>query len=110
LQARQSARLAVAYPVAADAIAEAVLRRGATPGAGLERESSDASGAKVVEAQDAVHRSLRELLAQPTALPQAPLARASQPVLAQRVSPRELLVQELWLARVPYVKALWARV
>jgi hypothetical protein len=110
LPARQSARLGVASPVAADAIAEVVLRRGATQRAGLGRESSDALGAKAVEAQDAVHRSLRELLAQRAALPQAPLAQSSQPALAQRVSPRELLVQELWLARVPHAKALWARV
>jgi len=58
-------------------------------------------------AQDAVRRSLRERWA---ALPRAPLAQSSQPVLAQRVSPRELLVRELWLARVPHAKALRARV
>jgi hypothetical protein len=61
-------------------------------------------------AQDAVRRSLLELPAQRAALPQAPLAQSSQPVLAQRVSPRELLAQELWLARVPHAKALRARV
>ena len=61
-------------------------------------------------AQVAVRRKSRELLAQRAALPQAPLALSSQPVLAQRVSPRELLVQELWLAQVQYVKALRARV
>jgi hypothetical protein len=60
--------------------------------------------------QGAVRRKSRELLAQRAALPQAPLAQSSQPVLAQRVSPRELLVQELWLARVPHAKALRARV
>jgi hypothetical protein len=37
-------------------------------------------------------------------------ARQLLPVLARRVSPRELLVQELWLARVPHAKALRARV
>ena len=61
-------------------------------------------------AQDAVRRKSRELLAQRAALPQAPLAQSSQPVLAQRVSPPELLVQKLWLARVPHAKALRARV
>jgi len=61
-------------------------------------------------AQDVVHQSLRELLAKRAALPQAPVTHSSQPVLAQRVSPRELLVQELWLARVPHAKALRARV
>ena len=61
-------------------------------------------------AQGAVRRSLRELLAQRAALPQAPLAQSSQPVTAQRVSPRELLVRESWLARVPHAKALRARV
>jgi len=58
-------------------------------------------------AQDAVRRKSRELQAQLAALPQAQL---SEPVLAQRVSPRELLVQELWLARVPHAKALRAGV
>jgi hypothetical protein len=58
-------------------------------------------------AQDAVHRKSRELLAQRAALPQA---QSSQPVMAQRVSPRELLVQELWSAQVPHAKALRARV
>jgi hypothetical protein len=57
-----------------------------------------------------VRRSLRELLAQRAALPQAPLAQSSRPVLAQRVSPRELPVQELWLARVPHAKAVRARI
>ena len=61
-------------------------------------------------AHDAVRRSPRELPAQRAALPQAPLAQSSQPVLAQRVSPPELLVQKLWLARVPHAKALRARV
>jgi hypothetical protein len=110
LPARQIARLAVASPVAADAIAEAVLRRGVPQAAGPERESSDALGAKVVEAQDAVRPSPLELLAQRAVLPQVPLALSPQPVLAQRVSPRELLAQELWLARAPHAKALRARV
>ena len=61
-------------------------------------------------AQDAVRRSLPELLAQRAALPQAPLALASRPALAQRVSLRESLAQELWLARVPHAQALRARV
>jgi len=60
--------------------------------------------------QDAVRRKSRELLAQRAALPQAPLAQSSHPVLAQRVSLRELLVQELWSARVPHAKALRGRV
>jgi hypothetical protein len=88
----------------------AVLRRGVPQAAGPERESSDAWGAKVVEAQDAVRQSPRELLVQRAVLPPVPVAQSSQPVLAQRVSPRELLVQELWLARVPHAKALRARV
>ena len=50
------------------------------------------------------------MLAQRAALTKAPLAQASRPELAQRVSPRELLVKELWLARVPYAQALLARV
>ena len=55
-----------------------------------------------------MRRKSRELLAQRAALPQAPLAQSTQPALAQRVSPRELLVQELWLAGVPHAKALGA--
>jgi len=42
LPARQNARLAVANPVAADAIAMEVLHRGVPQAAGPERESSDA--------------------------------------------------------------------
>lgn len=61
-------------------------------------------------AQVAVRRKSRELVAQRAALQQAPLGQSSQPVLAQRVSPRELLVQESWLARVQHAKALRARV
>jgi len=48
--------------------------------------------------------------AQQSVPPMAPLAQSSQPVLAQRVSPRELLAQELWLTWVPPAKALRARV
>jgi hypothetical protein len=57
-----------------------------------------------------VRRKSGELLAQRAVLPQVQLAQSSQLVPAQRVSPRELLAQELWLARVPHAKALWARV
>jgi hypothetical protein len=53
--ARQSARLAVASPVAAGAIAEAELRRGvrwvAVPGRGPDDEDEKGQDAKAVEAQ-----------------------------------------------------------
>lgn len=52
----QNARLAAACPVAADAFAEAALRRDVPRAVGPERESSDVLDAKVVEAQDAERR------------------------------------------------------
>ncbi|HXC48034.1 MAG TPA: hypothetical protein VNU20_07065 [Candidatus Sulfotelmatobacter sp.] len=61
-------------------------------------------------AQDEVRRKSRELRAQRAVLPQAPLEQPPLPVQAQRVSPREreLLVQELLLARAPHAQELAA--
>ena len=52
----QDARLAAVFLVAADALAEAVFRRGVPPVAGPERALSDALDAKVVVEQDAARR------------------------------------------------------
>jgi hypothetical protein len=89
LPAHHGARLAAACPVAADALAEAALRRGVRRAVGPERELSGALDAKVVVAQDAARWEQQELKARQAVPPQVPQAQPSQPALAQRVSLRE---------------------
>jgi len=64
LPTHRSARLAAAYPVAADALAKAVLRRDVPRAVGPEYASSDALDAKVVVAQDAARWEQRARQAQ----------------------------------------------
>jgi hypothetical protein len=85
LLAHQSARLAAACPVAADAFAAGVFRQGVlravVPGRGHEH----AMDAKAVVAQDATHRERPEPQAQRDVLPGVPLEQSSLRVQVQRV-------------------------
>jgi hypothetical protein len=92
---RQGARLEAACQVAPGALVEEVLHRGVPRAVDPGRESSDASDAKAVVVLDAARRGRRELRAQPGVLPQGLRVQSSPPVLEQRVSLWELLVQGL---------------
>jgi chorismate synthase len=70
LPGRQSARLEAASPVAADAIAKAVLRRDVSQAAGPERDPLGAKDAKVAVARVVAHRKSQEM---PVARLQVPL-------------------------------------
>ena len=85
LQGRQSARLAAACPVGADALAEEVLRRDAPRAVGPGGASWDALDATVVVAQDAARQVQRVLQAQMGVPPLAPVLPRE---LGLRVSPR----------------------
>ena len=91
LPERQSARLAAACPVGADALAEAALRRDVPRAVGPERGWWDASDAKVVVALDAARQVQRVLLAQMGVPPLAPVL-PREP--GQRVSPQERQARE----------------
>lgn len=98
LPVRQGERLAVACPVAADELVEAVLRRGVPPAVVQERGPEREVDGKAVVAQDAAYRESREMEAQPAVPPQVPQAQSSQPGLAQRVL---LLARELQARELP---------
>jgi len=102
---RQDARLAAACRVAADAFAEAVLRRrGVLRAVGPERELSGAWDAKVAVAQDAACRERRELQAQRGVRSEEPLAQLSPPETAQQVSLPELQARELVQTKAPLLE------
>ena len=98
---RQGARLAAACRVAADAFAEAVLRRGVPQAVGLERELSGAWDAKVDVVQDAECRAPEESQAQRGVPPEEPLAQWSPPEMAQQVSLLAPWARESLQAQVP---------
>jgi hypothetical protein len=74
LPVRWSVRLAAGCPVAADATAKKVHRRGVPRAAGPEREWWGAWDAKAVEEQAAARRKLRVAQSQQAARQQVPLA------------------------------------
>lgn len=91
LPERQSARLAAACQVAADALAEEVLRRDVLTVAGPARGLSGVSDAKVVVAQGAARQEQRVPQAQ---LGVPPQARVLLREPGQRVSPQEPQARE----------------
>ena len=101
---RQGARLAAACRVAADAFAEAVLRRGVLQAVGPERELSGAWDAKVAVAQDAACRAQQESQAQQGVPPEEPLAQLSPSKAARQVSPLELRARESVHAKAPLLE------
>jgi hypothetical protein len=103
---RQGVRLAVAFPVVADAIVDVALRRRGRPAVVQEGGPEHERGAKAVVEQDAARQEPGGLQAKQDVPPTVSQAQASQLALAQRVLLRE--PQEAQELQLP--EALPARV